>query len=386
MNRRTWLAAVAASAFMTTTAAWGAETVKVGVIAPFSGPLSGAWGAPFKQGIETYIAQHGVTLDDGTTIEFIYRDLPTVDPQKARALAQELIVRDKVQYLAGFVTTPNALAAASIVEAAKIPTVILNAAGPTILEKSQYLVRTSNTLPQITEPLAEYMADNDLKRIVLAVADYSPGVDAEKAFMAAYGDRGEILESIRMPMSTTDFGPFMQRIRLHKPDAFFVFLPAGPATFSFVKAYNENGLKKEGIRFFGLSETQESDLQQLGDDAIGLETSYIYSAAHESQTNADFLAAFKQKFPNGTVNPATVMAYDGVHVLRKMMEATQGKRDPEGAMAAVRGFAWESPRGPVKIDPDTRELIENVYIRQVQKDDKGVLYNKEVHVFPMRAK
>jgi len=386
MNYRAWFAAAAASFFLTTSAAWAAETVKVGVIAPFSGPLSGAWGIPFKQGIDTYVAQHGVTLEDGTSIEFIYRDLPVVDPQKARALAQELIVRDKVQYLAGFVSTPNALAAAGIVEEAKIPTVILNAAGPSILQKSQYLVRTSNTLPQITEPVAEYMAANNLKRIVLAVADYSPGIDAENAFKKAFGSRGEILESIRMPLSTTDFGPFMQRIRLHKPDAFFVFLPAGPATFSFVKSYNENGLKKEGIRFFGLSETQESDLQQLGDDAIGLETSYIYSAAHESETNAKFLAAFKQKYPEGVVNPATVMAYDGVHVLRKMMEATKGKRDPEAAMAAVRGFAWESPRGPVKIDNETRELVENVYIRQVQKDDKGVLYNKEVHVYPMRAK
>ncbi len=386
MNHRNWLAATVAGLLTLSSTAFAAETVKVGVIGPFSGPLSGAWGTPFKQGIETYAAQQGLKLVDGTEIEFVYRDLATVDPQKARALAQELIVRDKVQYLAGFVSTPDALAVASIIESAKVPSVIFNAAGPSILEKSQYFVRTSNTLPQITSPLAEYMVAQNLKKVVTAVADYSPGADAETTFKASYAGKGEVIESIRMPLSTTDFGPFLQKIRLLKPDAFFVFLPAGPATFSFVKAYNENGLRADGIRFFGLSETQESDLQQLGDAAIGLETSYIYSAAHESKTNAEFLAAFKKKFPDGTANPATVMAYDGVHVLRRMVEATKGKRDPDGAISAVRGFSWESPRGPVRIDPKTRELVENIYIRKVQKDARGVLYNKEIQTFPMRDK
>ena len=383
MKRRELLGAAAAGVMLSGVGVRAAETVKVGVIAPFSGPMSGSWGTPFRQGIDTYMAQHKGT---GPEIEFIYRDLATVDPQKARALAQELIVRDKVQYLAGFVSTPEALAVASIIQSAKVPTVILNAAGPTIVEKSDYFVRTSNTLPQITTPLAEYMAANGLKRVVTAVADYSPGADAEAAFKEAYGKSGEIIESIRMPLSTTEFGPFIQKIRLLKPDAFFVFLPAGPATFSFVKAYNENGLKAEGIRFFGLSETQESDLQQLGDAAIGLETSYIYSAAHESKTNTDFIAALKKLYPDGVVNPATVMAYDGVHVLRSMIDATKGARDPEGAMKAARGLAWESPRGPVKIDEKTRQLTENIYIRMVQKDAMGVLYNKEVKTYAMRER
>jgi branched-chain amino acid transport system substrate-binding protein len=385
MKRQVWLVAAASAALVFSTAAPAAETVKVGVIGPFSGQLSGSWGTPFRQGMETYTAQKGALTGD-IKIEYIYRDLPTVDPQRARALAQELIVRDKVQYLAGFVSTPDALAVANVIQSAKIPSVIFNAAGPTIVAKSDYFLRTSNTLPEITVPVAKYMAENGLKRVVTAVADYSPGADAEAAFKEAYGNSGQVIESIRMPLSTTDFGPFLQKIRLLKPDALFVFLPAGPATFGFVKAYQENGMKAEGIRFFGLSETQESDLQQLGDAAIGLETSYIYSAAHESKVNTDFQAAYRKLYPNGTVNPATVMAYDGTHVLRTMIEATKGKKDADGAMKAAKGLAWESPRGPVRIDPTSRELVQNVYIRSVQKGPDGRLYNKEIKVYPPAAK
>lgn len=380
MARRVWLVTLLSSALLFTNGASAAETVKVGVIGAFSGPLSGAWGTPFREGIATYDKQKG-ELRGGIKVEYVFRDLPTVDPQKARALAQELIVREKVQYLAGFVSTPDALAVATVIQQAKIPTVIFNAAGPTVVEKSDYFLRTSNTLPEITIPVARYMAENGLKRVVTAVADYSPGADAEAAFKEAYQGKGEVLDSIRMPLSTTDFGPFLQKIRLLKPDAFFVFLPAGPATFSFVKAYNENGLKAEGVRFFGLSETQESDLQQIGDAAIGLETSYMYSAAHESKVNTDFLAAYKKLYPNGTVNPATVMAYDGTHVLRTMIEATQGRKDPEAAMKAAKGLKWESPRGPVSIDPVTRQIVQNIYIRSVQKGPDGRLYNKEIKMY-----
>lgn len=380
MIRRNLLAAATAVSVGLMVSAAAADTVKVGIIAPLSGPLSGSWGVPFQQGIDTWVAMHGTEVN-GNEVELIYRDLPGVDPQKALSLAQELIINEDVQYLGGFVTTPNALAVANIVQQAKVPTVIFNAAGPTIVGKSDYFTRTSNTLPQITVPLAKYVAENGLKRIVTAVADYSPGHDAEKAFEEAYGAEGEIIEKIRIPMSTTDFGPFVQKIRLLEPDALFVFLPVGPATYGFVKAYNENGLKEDGIRFFGLAETQESDLQQLGDGAIGMETSYMYSAAHDSDTNREFLAKFAEVNPDATVNPATVMAFDGMHVLYEMIAATDGKRDPEAAMTAVKGFAWESPRGPVHIDADTRQIIQNISIRRVERADDGLLINKEIQTY-----
>lgn len=380
MVRRNMLAAATAVSVGLMSFAASADTVKIGIIAPLSGPLSGSWGVPFQQGIDTWVAMHGTEIG-GNEVELIYRDLPGVDPQKALSLAQELIINEDVQYLGGFVTTPNALAVANIVQQAKVPTVIFNAAGPTIVGKSDYFTRTSNTLPQITVPLAKYVAENGLKRIVTAVADYSPGHDAEKAFEEAYGAEGEIIEKIRIPMSTTDFGPFVQKIRLLEPDALFVFLPVGPATYGFVKAYNENGLKEDGIRFFGLAETQESDLQQLGDGAIGMETSYMYSAAHDSDTNREFLAKFAEVNPGATVNPATVMAFDGMHVLYEMIAATDGKRDPEAAMAAVKGFAWESPRGPVHIDADTRQIIQNISIRRVERADDGLLINKEIQTY-----
>ncbi|MGX1309568.1 branched-chain amino acid transport system substrate-binding protein [Amorphus suaedae] len=380
MIRRNLLAAATAVSVGLMVSAAAADTVKVGIIAPLSGPLSGSWGVPFQQGIDTWVAMHGTEVN-GNKVELIYRDLPGVDPQKALSLAQELIINEDVQYLGGFVTTPNALAVANIVQQAKVPTVIFNAAGPTIVGKSDYFTRTSNTLPQITVPLANYVAENGLKRIVTAVADYSPGHDAEKAFEEAYGTEGEIVEKIRIPMSTTDFGPFVQKIRLLEPDALFVFLPVGPATYGFVKAYNENGLKEDGIRFFGLAETQESDLQQLGDGAIGMETSYMYSAAHDSDTNREFLAKFAEVNPGATVNPATVMAFDGMHVLYEMIAATDGKRDPEAAMTAVKGFAWESPRGPVHIDADTRQIIQNISIRRVERADDGLLINKEIKTY-----
>lgn len=384
MVRGKCLAVAAAVSLGLMSSAALADTVKIGIIAPLSGPLSGSWGVPFQQGIDTWVAMHGTEVD-GNEIELIYRDLPGVDPQKALSLAQELIINEDVQYLGGFVTTPNALAVATIVQQAKVPTVIFNAAGPTIVQKSDYLTRTSNTLPQITVPLANYVAENGLKRIVTAVADYSPGHDAEKAFEEAYGDSGEIVEKIRIPMSTTDFGPFVQKIRLLEPDALFVFLPVGPATYGFVKAYHENGLKEDGIRFFGLAETQESDLQQLGDAAIGLETSYMYSAAHDSDTNREFLAKFAEVNPNATVNPATVMAFDGMHVLYEMVAATGGKRDPDAAMTAVKGLEWESPRGPVHIDADTREIIQDISIRRVERADDGLLINKEIKTYENAA-
>jgi len=373
---------LAATALMFSASAWSAGVVKVGVIGPFSGPFAGAFGTPFRQGVESYVATHGDKAGD-TKIEFIYRDLAGPDPQKAKSLAQDLVVKDKVQYLAGVVFTPNAMAMAPLVQSAKVPLVIFNASTSVVVSKSDYFVRTSNTLPQVTVPVAKYALEHNVKSVVTIVSDYGPGIDAEKAFATTFqAGGGKVLESIRMPLSTSDFGPFLQKIRAVKPDALFTFLPFGPPTYAFVKAYNENGLKQDGVRFLGTSETQESDLQALGDSAIGLETAYFYSGAHDSAENKKFVAALAKLDPAAVANPATVSAYDGTHVIYKMVEATGGKADGAKAVAAVKGLAWESPRGPVRIDAETRDIIQNVYMRKVERDPaSGKLVNREFKTY-----
>lgn len=358
-----------------------AETVKVGVIGPFSGPFSGSFGDPFRQGVETYVAMNGQPSDD-IEVEFIWRDLPGVDPARAKNLAQELVARDGVQYLAGFVFTPNAIAAAPVSQGAKVPTVIFNASTEMVVSKSDYFIRTSNTLPQVTAPVAENALEKGYKTVVTAVSDYGPGVDAEKSFVEAFtAGGGEVVETIRMPLSTTDFGPFLQSIGLKKPDALFVFLPYGPPTFSFVKGYRDNGLDTAGIDFIGTSETQESDLQALGDAAIGLETGYFYSAAHDSDENRAFIEKLRELYPDAEANPATVSAFDGTHALYEMIRATKGEKAPDEAIAAIKGMSWESPRGPITIEADTGDITQNVYIRVVERDSDGRLINKEIKTY-----
>lgn len=382
MNNPTHKVVLAAAAIMFSATAWSADVVKVGVIGPFSGPFAGAFGTPFRQGVEAYVAMHGDKVGD-SKIEFIYRDLAGPDPQKAKSLAQDLVVKDKVQYLAGVVFTPNAMAMAPLVQSSKVPLVIFNASTSVVVSKSDYFVRTSNTLPQVTVPVAKYALDHKVKSVVTIVSDYGPGIDAEKAFISTFeAGGGKILDSIRMPLSTSDFGPFLQKIRATKPDALFTFLPFGPPTYGFVKAYNENALKSAGVGFLGTSETQESDLQALGDAAIGLETAYFYSGAHDSPENKQFVAALAKIDPTAIANPATVSAFDGTHVIYKMIEATKGKADGAKAVEAVKGLAWESPRGPVKIDAQTRDIIQNVYMRKVEKDAaSGKLVNREFKTY-----
>jgi branched-chain amino acid transport system substrate-binding protein len=343
------------------------------VIATFSGP-NAIWGKQFKEAVEVYVAQHGSKVGDDT-IEFIYKDVGGPNPDASKAAAQELLVRDGVKYLAGFDFTPNAMAAAPLINQAKVPAVIFNAATSAINKKSEFFVRTSFTLWQDTVPMAQWAAKNGSKKVITAVADYSPGIDAESAFVSAFEEAGgAVVEKIRMPMKTTDFAPFMQRIRNSGADALFAFLPAGPATFAFTKAYNENGLKDAGITFYGTGETDETTIDALGDQAIGLTTAYHYSDAHDSELNAKFTAKLAEMFPGSRANLASVGAYDGVHVIYKMVEAAG--TDGAKAVEAVKGMSWESPRGPVSIDPVSRHVVQNVYIRKVERDGDH-LVNRE---------
>lgn len=371
------IAAMAAACALSTALAGTsfADTIKVGVIAPFSGPFA-IYGKQYQQAIEVYVDEHGQTAGDHT-IEFIYKDVGGPNPDNSRALAQELLIRDKVDYLAGFTFTPNALAVAPLIEQSQTPTVIFNAATSAINKQSDFYVRTSYTLWQMSAPLAEWAYDQGIRTVATAVADYGPGIDAENGFRAAFEAKGgKVVDAIRMPLQTTDFSPFIQRVREQAPNALFAFLPGGPPTFGFTKTYNENGLEEAGIKFLGTAETEESNLQALGDAALGLTTAYHYSAAHDSELNRKFTTRLSEMFSDSVANWASVGAYDGVHLIYHMVEAAGS--DGPAAIESAKGLEWESPRGPLTMDPETRTVIQNVYIREVERDgDSGLLVNRE---------
>lgn len=355
-----------------------ADTIKVGIIAPFSGTFA-EYGKQFKESIETYVAQNGSEVN-GHKIEFIYRDEGGANPAAAKSLAQEMIIKDGVKYIGGFQFTPNALAIAPVIQEAKIPTVIFNAATSIITTKSDYFLRTSFTLWQVSRPLGEWAAKQGDKIAVIAVSDFAPGHDASAAFRNGFtSSGGQVADEIRMPLNTTDFAPFMQRIKDKKPNVVFAFMPAGPPTFAFIKAFNENGLGKAGIKLFGTGETDESALQPLGDAAIGIVTGYHYSPDHDSALNKAYLKKRDELFKGSVTNFAAAGAYDGAHLIYQMIKAAGA--DSEKAMAAAKGLAWESIRGPVKIDPTERHVTQNVYLRRVVRDEKtGLLVNREFEV------
>ncbi|WP_086999710.1 ABC transporter substrate-binding protein [Rhizobium sullae] len=373
---------LAAAAALVMGAAAYADTIKVGVVGPFSGPFA-LQGKNFKAGIDAYMATNGAKIG-ANTIEVIYRDLPAADPAQSKALAQELVVKEKVQYLAGFYFTPDAMAVTPILKQANTPLVIMNAATSAIVTKSPLVVRTSFTLWQTSTPIAKVAFDKGVKKVISVVSDYGPGVDAENAFKAGFEKAGgEIVEAIRMPLATNDFSPIMQRIKDSGAQGVFAFLPSGPTTLGFVKAYDENGLKAGGIQLFAPGDlTQESDLPALGDAALGMLTTFHYAVSHDSPENRAFVEATGKALgnPSELTFPA-VGAYDGMHVIYKMIEATGGKQDAEKAVEAVKGLSWTSPRGPVSIDPESRHLTQNIYLREVTKDAGGKYINKEIQVF-----
>jgi branched-chain amino acid transport system substrate-binding protein len=377
--KRMLLAAVAAIALSGTAAA---ETIKVGVIGPFSGPFA-IQGKNFKAGIDAWMALNGAKIGDDD-VEIVYRDLPAANPAQAKALAQDLVVKESVQYLAGFYFTPDAMAVAPLLEQANVPMVIMNAATSAIVTKSPLVVRTSFTLWQTSVPMAKVAAARGIKKVITVVSDYGPGVDAETAFASTFkADGGEIVESVRMPLSTTDFSPIMQRVKDSGAEAVFAFLPSGPTTLGFLKSYNENGLKGAGIQFLAPGDlTQESDLPALGDTALGVTTTFHYSIAHDSAENKKFVEAARTAIGDpAELSFPSVSAYDGMRVIYKMIEATGGKQDAAKAVEAVKGMAWESPRGPVSIDPQSRHITQNIYLREVAKAADGTYYNKEIQTF-----
>jgi len=359
-------------------AAW-AEDVTLGMILPMTGP-SASTGKQEKAGAELYMAQHGATVA-GKTIRLEIKD-DTGAADVTKRLAQDLISNDHAAALLGFGLTPLALAVAPIATEAKVPQIVTAAATAVITEKSPFIVRTSYTLPQACAPMADWAFKNGIKKVVSIVIDYGPGLDAEKWFGDTFKkDGGEIVEAIRVPLKNPDFAPFLQRVADDKPDAVFVFVPSGFGAV-FMKQFVERGLDKAGIKLIGDGGVTDDDqLAGIGDVALGAVTAHHYSAAHDSAENKAFVQAFVKA--NGFLpNFMAVAAYDGMALVYHALETTKGDTDGAGLLAAMKGAKWMSPRGPLEIDADTREIVQNVYIRKVEKKD-GALFNVEFETIPM---
>ena len=356
--------------------------VKLGLVAEFSGPFA-QYGQQILGGMKAYMKQNGDTVA-GKKIEIVQKDTGGPAPDIAKRLAQELITRDNVDVLVGFGLTPNALAVAPVATEAKKAMVIMNAATSIITTKSPYIVRASMTLPQITQPMAKWAAKNGIKKVYTVVADYGPGLDSEKAFSEAFkAAGGEIVGSIHTPLQNPDFAPFVQRVKDAKPEAVFLFLPAGEQGIAFMKGYAERGLAQAGIKLIATGDiTDDGVLEAMGEPTLGLITSFHYSAAHDSPENKAFVKAYAEA--SGTKLRPNFMAaggYDGMALIYEALKKTNGSTDGDKLIAAMKGMKLTSPRGPIMIDPETRDIVQTVYIRKVEKTGGG-LYNVEFDKFP----
>jgi branched-chain amino acid transport system substrate-binding protein len=353
------------------------DTVKIGLIVPMTGGQSST-GQQINNAVKLYQQKFGDTVA-GKKVEVILKDDATL-PDNTKRLAQELIVNEKVNVIAGFGVTPSALAAAPLATQAKIPEIVMAAGTSIITERSPYIARTSFTLPQSSTIIGDWAVKNGIKKAVTLTSDYAPGNDALAAFKEHFtAGGGTIVEEVKVPLANPDFAPFLQRMKDAKPDAVFVFVPAGQGA-NFMKQYAERGLDKSGIKVIGPGDVMDDDLLNgMGDAALGVVTAHIYSAAHPSAMNKEFVAAYKKAY-NTRPGFMAVGGWDGMHLIYEALKKTGGKADGDSLIAAIKGMAWESPRGPISIDPDTRDIIQNVYVREVKKVD-GELYNIEFATF-----
>ncbi|WP_298015811.1 ABC transporter substrate-binding protein [uncultured Castellaniella sp.] len=353
-----------------------AKDLKIGIVMPMSGPFA-AHGKQIQHGIDLYMAEHGDEVA-GRKVKIIIKDDTGISPAVAKRQAQELLIKDKVDILAGFTLTPNAFSVAPLATEAKVPMVVLNAATSSITEKSPNIVRVSMTLPQDTAPMAQWAYANGIRSVYTLVADYGPGHDAEKQFQKTFTELGgKIIGEVRTPVATPDYAPYLQRIKDAKPDAVFLFVPNGEQGVALAKGFKERGLDKAGIKELATGDVTDEDvLNAMGDAAIGMITSFHYSAAHDSPENKAYVAAYHKAYPNDRPNFVSVAGYDGMHLIYAALEKTKGDAGAAAFMDAVKGMKWTSPRGPVEIDPQTRDIVQNVYIRKVEKVD-GVLQNVE---------
>ena len=361
--------------FALLTGARAQDTIKIGVILPYSGQFADT-GVQLDNGIKLYMQQHGDTVA-GKKIEVIRKDVGGIAPEVAKRLAQELVVRDGADILAGFALTPNALAAAEVSAQAKKFMVVMNAATSIITTKSPYLARTSVTVPEVDETLGAWAAKQGIKTAYMLVSDYGPGIDAEAAFHRAFeAGGGKVLGADRMPVANADFSSFVQRAKDANPQAIFIFVPGGTQPAAIGKALASRGITPQNTKILGQGEIAFEDaLKSMGDDAIGIITGFHYDYNHDSPMNKEFVAAYNKAFGR---NPDiySIGGYDGMHLIYAALAKTGGKTDGQALVDAAKGMAWESPRGPISIDPETRDIVQTIYIRRVEKVG-GKLVNVE---------
>ena len=361
-----------------------AQTVKIGLINTYSGPMASN-GDQIEKAINLFMKLGQCKLPPGVNLEIIKRDDTGINPETAKRLAQELIVRDKVQMITGVVWTPNALSIAPLVTEAKVPFIIMNAGTAMITERSPYIARTSFTLWQSSYPMGTWAAKR-FKTAYVAVADFGPGHDAQEAFTRAFtAAGGKVIGTVRMPPPTSDFAPFLQRVKDAKPDTLFVFVPAGKSATAFMKGFGDLGLGQAGIKLIGPGDiVTDEELPNMGDVPSGVMTMFHYSAAGDRPANKSFVAAYQKEYgPNAWPNFISVGAWDGMQAICDVVRAQGGKVDADKTMLLLRG--WKnpnSPRGPIEIDPRTRDIVQNEYVRETRKVG-GIMKNVELETFPM---
>ena len=356
-----------------------AQTIKVGIISTYSGPTA-AQGDQLDKGFKLYLKLNADKLPPGVKVEPVFRDDTGANPESAKRLAQELMLRDKVQFLTGVVWTPNAAAIAPMTAEAKVPFISANAAGVNIPYSSPYFARVSFTLWQSSYPLGKWAAKK-FKRVYTSVSDFAPGHEAEEAFIRGFKEGGgEIVGSVRIPLANLDFAPYMQRIRDAKPEALFAFNPAGKQATAAMKAYGDLGLAKAGIKYIGPGDlTTDEELQNMGEVALGVITAHHYSAAGDRAANKAFVAAYKKEY-GANLFPGfmAVGAWDAMDAIFHAIRVQNGKVDPDKTMEILRSYKNpNSPRGPIAIDPETRDIVQNEYLREVRRVG-GVLANVEL--------
>lgn len=379
INRRLLLAGSAMLAALSAIPAYAQETVKVGLILPMTGPFAST-GRQVLAGAKAYMALNGDTVA-GKKIELVLRDdAGTAD--QTRRIAQELVVNDGVKMLAGFGLTPLAMSVAPVLNQAKIPAIITSATTSAIMKQSEYFVRVSMGGPQSAVPVATWAAQNGLKRVVTLVTDYGPGIDIEKGFTDQYKkDGGEIVEAVRVPLQNPDFAPFLQRVRDAKPDAVFVFVPSGVGSL-FMKQFVDRGLADAGIKLIATGDVTDDDLlNAIGPAAKGVITGHFYSALHDSPENKAYVAEIRKSNNNMRPNFMSVGGFDAMHVAYEALKKTNGDTDGTKLLEAMKGMSFMSPRGPITIDPETRDIVQDIYMREVKEVD-GELYNVEFATFP----
>jgi branched-chain amino acid transport system substrate-binding protein len=354
--------------FAFSTSALAQETVKIGVILPFSGPFADA-GAQLDAGIKLYLQQHGDEVA-GNKIEIIRKDTGGPAPDVAKRLAQELVVRDQVDILAGFALTPEALGAADIASEAKKLMVVMNAATSVITEKSPYIVRTSLTIPQVNYVFGKWAFEKGgVKQAYTLVADYGPGHDAESSFAKGFTEAGgTIVGADKTPVANPDFSAYVQRVKDANPEAVYIFIPGGGQPAALGKALAERGLTPPNTKLFGQGElTHPEALESMGDTAAGIITTFHYTLERDDPVNKEFVAAYQAANKGRNPDLFSIGGYDGMHLIYEALKKTNGDATGDALLEAAKGISWQSPRGPMTIDPETRDVIQTVYIREVQK-------------------